>query len=459
MDKMNDENPDETIGLLTSNSSVWGIRSSPLTFAYENLMYDVVAHTCLKKYMRKKLYNNLATDIKSFFKLSINNFGSFTSALMTRHICNFLIFLMVLMMYSGFVLTSMSTESYVEGPAWFFEYAVYIWRLGDVIEELLGYYFEYKKTGDRSRLLRGSRVKKYLFNFWNILDLLSYIVLVIALFLRHLCQVERQIYARNMFSLSLLILYLRFLEVFLIFKSTGTTIIMIIEMLKDLVKFIAIALSVVLGVGIYYHANLWPDHQTMWSGGLTRWRIWTIIFYPYWQIYGEANLETLTGSDQDNCTNSRYIWESDPSIKRCPEEDWTVPVIAGLYMIFVNLLLVNIVIANFSNTFEFIHTNSEKLWHYHLYTVIKDYSQRIPSPVNLILRPIQLIRYLIIQRPCNRKVADSSHQTMTNEQKAKKGISTDFTKNRRPKKSQGTMRVITTQLIKTNANSRLTTVF
>lgn len=52
----------------------------------------------------------------------------------------------------------------------------------------------------------------------------------------------------------------------------------------------------------------------------------------------------------------------------------------------------------FSNTFEFIHTNSEKLWHYHLYTVIKDYSQRIPSPVNLILRPIQLIRYLIIQR-------------------------------------------------------------
>lgn len=67
--------------------------------------------------------------------------------------------------------------------------------------------------------------------------------------------------------------------------------------LKDLVKFIFIALFVVLGVGIYYHANLWPDHQTMWSGGWNRWRIWTIIFYPYWQIYGEANLETLTGTD------------------------------------------------------------------------------------------------------------------------------------------------------------------
>lgn len=121
-------------------------------------------------------------------------------------------------------------------------------------------------------------------------------------------------------------------------------------------------------------------------------------------------------SDQDNCSNNRSIWESDPSKKRCPEEDWTVPVIAGLYMIVVNLLLVNIVIANFSNTFEFIHTNSEKLWHYHLYTVIKDYSERIPSPINLIWRPIQLIIFSINYCCCNKKVADSSHQTVKNEQ-------------------------------------------
>lgn len=80
-------------------------------------------------------------------------------------------------------------------------------------------------------------MKNYLNNFWNILDLLSYVILVLAMFLRHLCQDERQILARNMFALSLLILYLRFLEVFLIVKSTGTTIIMIIEMVLILVFF------------------------------------------------------------------------------------------------------------------------------------------------------------------------------------------------------------------------------
>lgn len=71
----------------------------------------------------------------------------------------------------------------------------------------------------------------------------------------------------------------------------------------------------------------------------------------------------------------------------------------NVYIFYINLFSKELVFNYlFSNTFEFIHTNSEKLWHYHLYTVIKDYSQRIPSPVNLILRPIQLIRYLIIQR-------------------------------------------------------------
>lgn len=66
--------------------------------------------------------------------------------------------------------------------------------------------------------------------------------------------------------------------------------------LKDLLNFLILAVFVVLGVGIYYHANLWPDHQTIWNGDWTDWRIWKIIYYPYWQLYGEFNLDTLEGN-------------------------------------------------------------------------------------------------------------------------------------------------------------------
>ena len=65
--------------------------------------------------------------------------------------------------------------------------------------------------------------------------------------------------------------------------------------LKDLFNFLFIAVFVILGVGIYYHANLFPDHQTIWEGDWTEWSFWKIIYYPYWQLYAELNLEFLEG--------------------------------------------------------------------------------------------------------------------------------------------------------------------
>lgn len=49
----------------------------------------------------------------------------------------------------------------------------------------------------------------------------------------------------------------------------------------------------------------------------------------------------------------------------------------------------------FSNTFQSVQAESEKWWYYHLYTVVTDYAVRIPSPLNLILRPIHLTMYLL----------------------------------------------------------------
>lgn len=66
--------------------------------------------------------------------------------------------------------------------------------------------------------------------FWNVLDWLSHFTLVLALFLRYVSQSEGQIYARNMYAISLLFIYLRFLEIFLVLKGVGTTVIMIKEM-------------------------------------------------------------------------------------------------------------------------------------------------------------------------------------------------------------------------------------
>lgn len=62
------------------------------------------------------------------------------------------------------------------------------------------------------------------------MDLLSYAFIMIALIVRHSHEDETLVIARNLFAFSLLVMYLRFLEVFLIFKALGPKLMMIKEM-------------------------------------------------------------------------------------------------------------------------------------------------------------------------------------------------------------------------------------
>lgn len=66
----------------------------------------------------------------------------------------------------------------------------------------------------------------------------------------------------------------------------------------------------------------------------------------------------------------------------------TTSMYMGICLILCNNFL-------FSNTFQTVQAESEKWWYYHLYTVVTDYAVRIPSPINLILRPINLTLYLL----------------------------------------------------------------
>ncbi|OPL33939.1 hypothetical protein AM593_03638, partial [Mytilus galloprovincialis] len=137
---------------------------------------------------------------------------------------------------------------------------------------------------------------------------------------------------------------------------------------------------------------MYPAHKDMWSSvDWKYWRIWKIIYIPYWQIYGESMLEEFEENKDTSCTKIQSVWENNPSIERCNEYDWILVVITALYMLMSNLLLVNLLIAVFSYRFERVQENSEKLWRYLRYEVIMDYRTRIPAPLNLVIRPIFFI--------------------------------------------------------------------
>lgn len=76
------------------------------------------------------------------------------------------------------------------------------------------------------------RSKRHVLDFWNAVDLLSHVLLLAAFCVRHFRPSHRFTSSRRMFSLSLLVMYLRFLQGFLIHRKIGPTLIMIKEMVN-----------------------------------------------------------------------------------------------------------------------------------------------------------------------------------------------------------------------------------
>lgn len=69
MDKMNEENRTYAMKLMDSIVTIWGIKSSPLAFAYENDMLDIVAHLSSQESVRYQWYNDIAPDFIHFLSV------------------------------------------------------------------------------------------------------------------------------------------------------------------------------------------------------------------------------------------------------------------------------------------------------------------------------------------------------------------------------------------------------
>ncbi|XP_062611061.1 transient receptor potential cation channel subfamily M member 1-like [Saccostrea cucullata] len=405
LDSMFETDSKKTLKVLEDPVTIWGITSNPLTFAYENFMYEFVAKPASQKNLNKTWYSGQAPHLIPCIKSVFNKPGKVLTSPLSKYVfkcCmyyNSFLFLTTLVSYSAFVTTSIGTTYYVRDIARIFEYYVYFWGFGDLLEEFFSCFGIFHDSAIEGKSYRSytTIVKRYLNNFWNQVDILSYNLLITALWVRHFyeSQIETFTISRRVFSLSLLIMYLRFLEAFLMIRSPGPTLIMIKEMLKDLFGFIILLFIVILGVGFYYHANLWPDHVYFWEGRWTDWRIWKVICYPYWQLYGETFNDFLEGNSgpcAEDCTVTNFTVSSHGSGDRCPQEDWTVGAVSALYMLFSNLLLVNLVIAMFSSTYERVTANAENLWRFQRYTVIMNYKYRVPSPVNLVYTVYRIYR-------------------------------------------------------------------
>jgi hypothetical protein len=90
---------------------------------------------------------------------------------------------------------------------------------------------KFQKSTTFKRADRWYRFRRYINDFWNVLDTMSYIITFTAIAFRFYSEIQ---WARRIYSFSLFMMFMRFLHFILIYRKVGVYVILIKEMVNNI---------------------------------------------------------------------------------------------------------------------------------------------------------------------------------------------------------------------------------
>ena len=196
--------------------------------------------------------------------------------------------------------------------------------------------------------------RKWWSDSWNRLDALTQTLAVVGIMLsigardKYDAASNRRWlhYSRMVLAIVTLLLWLRATRIFAHVKLLGPKLVMLQSMVADIVVFFCLLSSIWLGYGIAAVAIQQP------------WRGWDddiipdVIVRPYFQAYGELYLEEMLG--ETGCISD--------SLHGCESNGVLLIILLGLYVFVANVVLVNLLIAMMSSTYDRVEQASQEIW-------------------------------------------------------------------------------------------------
>ncbi|XP_059956846.1 transient receptor potential cation channel subfamily M member 3 isoform X2 [Mesoplodon densirostris] len=219
------------------------------------------------------------------------------------------------------------------------------------------------------------KVKVWLQEYWNVTDLIAILLFSVGMILRLQDQPFRSD-GRVIYCVNIIYWYIRLLDIFGVNKYLGPYVMMIGKMMIDMMYFVIIMLVVLMSFGVARQAILFPNEEPSWK--LAK----NIFYMPYWMIYGEVFADQIDPPcGQNETREDGKIIQLPP----CKTGDWIVPAIMACYLLVANILLVNLLIAVFNNTFFEVKSISNQVWKFQRYQLIMTFHERPVLPPPLII--------------------------------------------------------------------------
>ncbi|XP_035762623.1 transient receptor potential cation channel subfamily M member 2 [Neolamprologus brichardi] len=273
------------------------------------------------------------------------------------------------------------------------ELLLYIWLLSLVCEEVRQLFHDPDGFGFRKK------AKMYINEFWNILDVLSIVLFLIGLAFR--LTTELFYLGKIILCIDFVVFCLRLMAIFTISRTLGPKIIIVRKMMMDMFFFMFLLSIWVVAYGVAKQGILIHNENRL------DWIIRGVLYEPYLIIFGQfpKNIDN-TEFDMNSCS----VNATDPLKPKCPVlnenqspvfPEWLTIIMLCVYLLFANILLLNLLIAIFNFTFEEVQDNTDKIWKFQRYELIKEYHSRpaAPPPFIIFSHIYLFIRSMVLRRP------------------------------------------------------------
>jgi hypothetical protein len=273
---------------------------------------------------------------------------------------------------------------------------------------------------------------------WNIMDMIGFIVLAIGFTLKlstdpgndactlisegleECCPLQlspKFQTSQILYTFSFIVLMIRMMHFYIVTNVMGPKIIIIWHMLKDMVFFLMIFGILIYAYGASIQGLLYPNEFRISEvfDGIFRRPILTIFgetFMKEVQAWGFEGLPDPGNSPTDSdpgayCTNAttksgllQNLADYATLSMRCPQQNWFIKGLSLFYMMTANIILLNLLIAMFTHSFDAVKSNQSgdmDLWNSKRYALILEFHRRpaLVPPFNVFSLVAKMIEYLL----------------------------------------------------------------
>ncbi|XP_008288443.1 transient receptor potential cation channel subfamily M member 4a [Stegastes partitus] len=311
----------------------------------------------------RALKENLEGSVPSTSKRSfiVSRWRQFWFAPVTSFLGNVLMYFLFLCLFAYVLLVDFKPPP-PDGPSTL-EFVLYFWVFTLVCEEIRQSFF----VGSTFVL---QRIRNYIQDVWNKCDLTAIALFILAL----CCRMFPWSYdfGRAVMAIDYMVFTLRLIHIFAIHKQLGPKIIIVGKMVKDVFFFLFFLAVWLMAYGVANQALLYTyDPRPNW--------IFRRVFYrPYLHIFGQIPINEMDADkwEEANCTNNAAEIEAGAEPCLSTYANWLVVILLVIYLLFTNIVLVNLLIAMFSYTFSKVQERSDTYWKFQRYNLIVEYHAR-----------------------------------------------------------------------------------